>query len=189
MNIKRIFIALTVLQSFSPSVFPQSLQFYREDIVFKLNNNAMETDAVYHFCDVGDKDISTQLFYPFPENTMELIDSIVVTNDKTGEIIHYRDGKNGILFGIFVKSYGQASYRVFFRQKLLENKFTYILTSTETWNRALEFANYEFQAPVATKITSFSFPPDSTVIQHDIQYFYWKKKDFMPEKDFEVIFR
>jgi hypothetical protein len=185
---KRFFTILIVIQSYSLIVSAQSLQFYREDIVFKLNNNAMETDAVYHFCNVGEKDINTQLFYPFPEHTIELIDSILVKDDKTEEIIHYRDGKDGVLFGIFVKAYGQASYRVYFRQKLVAKKFTYILTSTEKWNRALEFANYELLAPPDVKISSFSFPPDSTVIQDDTQYFYWKKKDFMPEKDFEVKF-
>jgi hypothetical protein len=149
----------------------------------------METDAVYHFVNVGEKDINTPLFYPFPENTMELIDSIEVKNEKTGEAVPYREGKSGIFFNIEVKAYGQAAYRVFFRQKLAKKKFTYILTSTEAWNRPLEFANFELKAPLEINVDSMSYQPDTTFTNKDLQYFFWKKEDFMPDRDFEVWFQ
>jgi hypothetical protein len=188
MKIKIFILLLTVLKSYSPTVPAQGLQFYREDIVFSLRNNSMETNAVYQFCNVGEKDITTPLFYPFPGNTMELIDSIVVKNDKTGDVIAFRSAKSGISFEISVKSYSQASYCVFFRQKLVEKNFIYILKSTETWQRALEFANFELQVPVDIKVDSLSYQPDTSYINNDLQYYIWKKKDFMPEKDFEVSF-
>ena len=108
---------------------------------------------------------------------------------KTNEVIPYREGGSGVFFGIAVPAYGQAAYRVYFRQRLKEKHFTYILTSTESWGRSLEFANYELQVPVALSIESMSYPADSSFVQNDIQHFIWKKKDFMPEKDFEVGFR
>ena len=183
-----LLIILTVLQSYSHTVISQALQFYREDIVFKINEDAAETDAVYHFCNVGKEEIKTALFYPFPGNTMELIDSILIRDFKTGEVIPFRQGKSGVYFEILVKSYGQASYWVFFRQKLADHRFKYILTSTESWGRSLEFANFDLQVPVSLKVDSFSYPPDSSYIKNDFQYYLWKKKDFMPDKDFEVIF-
>jgi hypothetical protein len=183
---------LTVLQSYSPTVLqsysPTVLQFYREDIVFKITETTATTDAIYHFCNVGKEEIRTPLFYPFPENTMELIDSLVIFNSNTNEIMSQRKGKSGVFFDILVPSYGQASYRVFFRQKLTDHHFKYILTSTESWGRALEFANFELQTPEYINIDSLSYPPDTSFIKNDLQYFFWKKKDFMPELDFEIFF-
>jgi hypothetical protein len=179
-----------LLVSLSPGlhVNAQTLQFYREDIVFRLSHNTMETDAVYHFCNVGEKDIKTQLFYPFPDSTMELIDTIIINDMKTKQIIPYQKGHSGVFFGISVNAYGQASYRVFFRQRLAGQKFTYILTSTESWGRALEFANFELQVPENLKVNSLSYPPDTSFMKDNLQYYFWKKEDFMPERDFEVNF-
>jgi len=186
---KNKLLQIILLVSLSPCLLvSQNLQFYREDIVFTLHENHMETDAVYHFVNVGEKEIKTPLFYPFPENTMELIDFIEVKNDRTREAIPHRPGKSGIFFNIEVKAYGQASYRVFYRQKLVEKKFTYILTSTEAWNRPLEFANFKLQVPLEAKVDSMSYQPDTNFTSKDLQYFFWKKEDFMPDTDFSVLF-
>jgi hypothetical protein len=179
---------LTVLQSFSILVNGQDLQFYREDIVFKVNEEVAVTDACYHFCNIGEKDIRTALFYPFPENTMMLVDSLIITDLKTNQVIPYREGKSGVFFGIFVSAYGQSAYRVYFRQQLAEKKFKYILTSTENWGRSLEFANFELQVPVYLSIDSLSYPPDTSFIKNEIQFYQWKKKDMMPDRDFVVEF-
>jgi hypothetical protein len=181
---------IILLVSLSPllPVSSQDLQFYREDIVFKVSAGNVVTDASYNFCNLSEKNIKTPLFYPFPENTRELIDSILVIDLKADTALPIREGRSGVFFPISVKGYGQASYRVYFRQKLKEKKFKYILTSTETWGRALEFANFELQAPDDLLIDSLSYPPDTSYIQNDIQYFFWKKKDFLPKKDFEVFF-
>jgi hypothetical protein len=184
----RLIVLLTVLQSYSLTVLSQDLQFYREDIVFQVNENAVITDAVYHFCNVGDKEIKTPLFYPFPENTIEQIDSLVIWNVKTQEVIQYRKGHSGVIFQISVNAYGQSAYRVYFQQWLKEEYFKYILSSTETWQRGLEFANYELQVPVSIQVDSMSYTPDSTYIKNETRYYLWKKKDFMPDKDFEIYF-
>jgi hypothetical protein len=184
----RLTVLLIVLQSYSLTVLSQDLQFYREDIVFKISAENIVTDATYNFCNLSGKNIKTPLFYPFPENTRELIDSIVIKDVKPDTVLSFREGRSGVLFPISVKAYGQAAYRVYFRQKLTEKKFTYILTSTETWGRALEFANFELQAPIELSIDSLSYPPDTFYIQNDVQYYFWKKKDFMPERDFVVFF-
>ena len=186
---KTLFLTLlTVLQSYSLTVTCQDLQFYREDIVFSIHKNNVETDAAYYFCNVGEKDIRLALFYPFPDSTMELVDSLVVEDMSTKSFIPYRDARSGVFFEILVKAYGQSAYRVFFRQQLNEDHFRYILKSTATWARALEFANYELQMPLSIVPDSLSFPPDSSFILNNARYYRWKKKDFMPDHDFEVFF-
>jgi hypothetical protein len=179
---------LTVLQSYSLIVKSQDLQFYREDIAFSVNLKYAEINAEYYFCNVGEKDARVALFYPFPDSTMELVDSLVVEDMSTKSFIPYRDARSGVFFEILVKAYGQSAYRVFFRQQLNEDHFRYILKSTVTWASALEFANYELQMPLSITTDSLSYPPDTSFIKNDIRYFKWKKTDFMPDKDFEVFF-
>jgi hypothetical protein len=172
----------------SPAISGQDLQFYREDILLIINKKDVETNAEYYFCNVGNKDILTTLFYPFPENTKELVDSIVVQDLKTNTVLSYQDAVSGIYFTISTRAYGQAAYRVFFRQKLKEGHFRYILNSTATWRRPLEIANYEVQMPVYLSPDSLNYPPDTSFINNNTLYFLWKKKDFMPAEDFEVYF-
>jgi hypothetical protein len=181
-------IILTVLQSYSLTLNSQDLQFYREDIVFRIHENNVETDAAYYFCNVGDKDIRTALFYPFPENTMELVDSLVVEDMKTKSVMPFRDARSGVFFEIFAKAYGQSAYRVYFRQQLKEDHFRYILNSTATWGKSLEFANYELQMPLSIIPDSLTYPPDTSYILNNFRYYKWKKQNFMPDRDFEVFF-
>lgn len=181
-------IILTILMSYSPPVISQDLQFYREDIVFQIQEDKVITDAEYYFCNVGDKDIRTILFYPFPAQTMDLIDSLMVLDMGSKDTIPYREGRSGIFFEIFVKAYEQTAYRVFFRQKENQGHFKYILNSTASWNRPLEFAGYELQMPSSFILDSLSYSPDTSFIQNDIKHFIWKKADFMPDKDFEVFY-
>jgi hypothetical protein len=183
-----LFISLTVLQSYTLLVNGQDLQFYREDILFNIDEKSAVTDAQYYFCNVGEKDMSVRLFYPFPKDTKELTDSIRVENLKTKSAISFRAARSGIFFEIFVKAYGQEAYSVYFRQKLNDGHFKYILKSTESWGRSLEFANYELQMSSILIPDSFTYPPDTSFIQNNTQYFKWKKTDFMPEKDFDVFF-
>jgi hypothetical protein len=179
---------LTVLQSYSLILNCQDLQFYREDIVFSIHDKNVETSAEYYFCNIGNKDKRVALFYPFPENTKELVDSLVVEDMRTKTVIPYQEARSGVFIPISVKAYGQSAYRVYFRQQLKENHFRYILKSTATWGKSLEFANYELQMPSSFIPDSLSYLPDTSFIINNIQYYQWKKTDFMPDKDFEVFF-
>jgi hypothetical protein len=183
-----VLIGLITGITISLRVTGQDLQFYREDILFSIQEKKVVTDAEYYFCNVGEKDIRIALFYPFPENTKELIDSLVVEDLKTSTVIPYHDALSGIFFEIFVKAYGQSAYRVYFRQRLKEDHFSYILNSTKTWGKSLDFANYELQMPLSIIPDSLSYPPDTSFILNDTLFYRWKKVDFMPDKDLEVFF-
>jgi len=188
---KKIIFLLTliVLQSYSLTVLSQDLQFYREDIVFTIDKQYAATNAEYYFCNTGSRDIRTALFYPFPESAIEFIDSIHVEDISTKNAVPYRYGKSGIFFEISLTAYGQSGYRVFYCQKLTGNHFIYILKSTESWRRPLEFASYDLIVPVNLTIDSLSYVPDTSFVRNNRMIYEWKKKDFMPGSDFEVWFK
>jgi len=166
----------------------QELQFYREEIVFTIDSAFVRTDAVYYFCNVGDKALLTSLFYPFPENIINLIDSLVITESGSETAIPFRQSENGVFFPISLYPYGYSSYRVFYRQRLTKGHFRYILTSTSAWGRPLESASYELQMPLSFTLDSLSYRQDTCHIRGDRWIYQWKKKDFLPDRDFEVIF-
>jgi hypothetical protein len=188
MRITLLLTLLIVLQSYSLKVLSQDLEFYREDIRFSVQKDKAVTDALYYIVNVGDKEVKISLFYPFPDQTMDLVDSLVIFDLKDNSAVPYRKAGAGVFMGISVKAYGQFAFRVYFRQRLEESHFRYILESTETWSKPLEFANYELQMPLSIIPDSLSYSPDTSFIANDTRYFKWKKTDFMPDRDFEVFF-
>jgi hypothetical protein len=182
-------IGLITVITLSSGIRGQDIEFYREDILFTIDGNVALTDGKYFFCNTGERNRMMTLLYPFPGNTIELIDSILIEDLRTNTIVPYRKSDSGIFFEIHIKSYEQASYRIYFRQNLITNHFCYILKSTSSWGRALEFANYELQMPGSMILDSLSYPPDTSFLSGEIQYYKWKKADFMPPVDFEVFFQ
>ncbi len=185
----RLLILISGLLVIFTEIRAQNLEFYREDILFKLNVKGATTDAHYYFCNVGKNDLRTVLFYPFPDSTFNLIDTLRVETMPGHVKLPFRKALKGIYFEIFIKAYGQSEYRVFFNQKLKERHFKYILTSTSSWGRPLENVSYELQMPQDIKVDSLTYPPDTTYSYQAIHFYKWKKLDFMPDKDFEVFFK
>lgn len=166
----------------------QELQFYREEIVFTIDSASARTDATYYFCNVGDKALQTSLLYPFPENTMNQIDSLLITETGSIAAIPFRQAESGVFFPISLSPYGHSAYRVFYRQRLTEGHFRYILTSTSAWGRPLESACYELRMPLSLSVDSLSYRQDTTYILSDLRIYQWKRKVFLPDRDFEVFF-
>jgi hypothetical protein len=74
---------------------------------------------------------------------------------------------------------------IFFRQKIsIVNK--YIITSTQTWGKALDKAVYTLTTEKNLRIKSFSYSYDSVREVKDKKLYIWGKHDFMPKFDFEI---
>jgi hypothetical protein len=180
-----IHLGITIL---SCQLHAQNIEFYREDIIFKIDGHTAEVNGVYHFCNVGDREIKTRLFYPFPDEAKNLIDTILVMDFEEDSAKLFHESAGGVYFEIYVPAYDQSACRIYYRQKLISNHFTYILKSTNSWQRPLEFANFELQAPAALTVDSLSYYPDTSFTYQDTKIYRWHKKNFMPDKDFEVYF-
>jgi hypothetical protein len=75
---------------------------------------------------------------------------------------------------------------IYYRQKsATSNK--YILTSTQSWSKPLEKAIYTLTVDDDIKIKHFSYNPDDVQMINKRKVYFWKKQDFMPETDFEVV--
>jgi hypothetical protein len=183
-------LILFCLFFFPRIVFSQSLQFYREDLTFEIKDGFFYVDGIYNFCNNGDKAIHQVLFYPFPvDSAYGEVDSIsaINVNSKSANCLVNKSA-NGSFFKIDLIPYGIGKYKISYRQKLLKNKAEYILVTTQKWGVPFENAIYKLIAPAKMRITSFSYSPDSTKQIRDKAFYYWSKKDFMPDKNMVFYF-
>ncbi len=145
----------------------QDLQFYREEILFRLDGEKIQTEAVYYFCNIGPEKIRVRLFYPFPGDDLEFVDSLIIADGRTEMPVTYERSGRGIFFEVSLDPYGQAAYRVYFRQSLQDDHYRYILTSTYAWGRPFESALYRLYVPAGFNVDSLSMVPDSIYLQGD----------------------
>ncbi len=172
----------------TPNLFPQNLQFYREDLTFEIKNGYFRVDGIYNFCNNGNKEIQQLLFYPFPLDSLYGdVDSICATdcNVKSKDIIISKTEK-GFYFKVDIDAYGVGKYKISYRQKLLKNKAEYILLTTQKWGIPFENSCYKLITPKNLNIISISYTPDSIKQLNTMRVFYWSKKNFMPDKNFIV---
>ena len=187
MKIKKILLALNIILLACSALWAQ-IEFFKEDLHFELNKNFFTVAGDYYFRNVGDHDIKATLFYPIPRDSLlGAYDSAKVTSSSqpTDSPITIRK-ENGFFFNVEIGANSTAKYYILYRQKLLGNKAKYIFTTTNTWGKPLECANFRLSFPKNIRIDSLSTIPDS-LLEIDEEYtVFWTRENFMPGKDFVI---
>ncbi len=169
----------------------QDLQFYQEDMDFKIEENYFYVDGLYYFRNTSSKEINRRLFYPFPQDkAFGKVDSIFVINiqDSLKEI-NLHNNLKGSSFTIHIDPDTTAIYRIGYRQKLKETKAEYILTTTQSWGIPFTQVNYTLEFPKEFSLDSISYMPDSLREENNSYIFFWHKENFMPDKNFEINYK
>ena len=183
-------LTLSILVFISIVAKTQSIQFYREDISFTINDGYFYVDGVYNFCNNSDSEIQKILFYPFPQDdSYGEVDSIFAVDVKNNVSVLSKYGETGAYFIISIEPYGVVSYRIGYRQKIETNKAEYILMTTKIWGLPFDNAHYSLTIPAKYDITSFSYEPDSVSTNEANKVYYWTKLNFMPDKNFIIEFK
>lgn len=179
-----------IILFFSIDVYCHPLEFIQEDISFSIQDSFFCVDGIYYICNVTNKPVNNILFYPFPvDGLYGIVDSVLIynlTDTIPLEIIKRKE--NGFSFKISLEPFRVGKYKIFYRQKLNGNKAEYILTTTKYWGKPLQIANFKLHIPNHIKIDSLSFEPDSIYVNQDINKYFWQMIDFMPDKNFIIIF-
>jgi hypothetical protein len=168
----------------------QNLQFFREDLTFKINSEYLSVDGIYFFCNVDSNVINKKLYYPFPvDKNYGKVDSISILNIENSEKIEFfKYDDKGIYFNVSVNSLTSKKYRIKYIQKLNSKKAEYILTSTQAWKKPFEIVNYKLIVPQSLYINSISYKADSVYIENSNKVYIWQKRDFMPTKNMIIEF-
>jgi len=175
---------LPILLLFSSFSYGQQADFFQEDITFRLSKSLFDVEGYYWFANNSDKAIFSNLFYPFPNYSGEKIDSVRLFNISSGENVNYNfEGNHGISFNLNIQPRDTVLLQIGYRQEIKSDSALYILRSTKSWGKPLVKAEYKLIIPDSLTITEFSYLPDKTYEIQNQKIYYWKKKNFMPEKD------
>lgn len=182
---KSQFIAIIVIVATASAIHAQEVEFYREDINFTISQSHFTVEGKYHFCNISTDSIRIPIMYPFPLDSLYGdVDSIQVVNLNTGEEMEFTNYRpRGIRFLLVLAPLEIAAYRIAYRQKLNAGRAEYILTTTRHWNKPFEIVNYSLTTPPDIKLDSCSYQPDSVSVSTAENQYFWKKRNFMPQKN------
>ncbi len=180
----RFFLLLLITIS-SQMVAQNRVSFFEEHIDFSIDSNYFYINGIYSFRNWSAGDVNQIIGFPFASQT-DSIDLINVTDLNALQKVPFKTEKRAIFFNLQMLPNDTLDLNIQYRQKRA-TKNSYIITSTQSWGKPLHKAIYSFTAPAHLQIKTFSYPPDSMVIKGDEKVYYWKKLNFMPQKEFDVI--
>lgn len=184
---KRTVILLLLLCS---CTFAQRADFFREDITFRLDSLRLDVDGYYWFTNHSGKPVTSEIYYPFPDYAGGMIDSVRLFNISDSKKTSYvSDGRKGIYFTMEIAPMDTILFQIGYRQELNKDSAVYILTSTQQWGKAISLAEYKLIVPDSVKVKRFSYPPLNSYKFEDFSLYYWKIKNFMPDKNMIFYFR
>jgi hypothetical protein len=163
----------------------ERISFFEEHIDFNLDSLYFSVNGVYSFCNREDEAVDQFLFFPFAEETVA-IDSIRVVDLNKWMRIPFRRLDKMIAFSVHFLPRDTVNIHIFYRQKTASRN-TYIITSTQSWKRALEKAVYTLTSSIPVDETQFSYPFLFKEKRDDRYFYSWEMTDFLPEKEFEVV--
>lgn len=183
---KRIIEIVFFLQLiFFCQILKAEILFYREDIDFTIDQDTFIVNGDYFFQNNQDRTVKSLLEYPFPQDSLmsEVFDVSVEVNGKN-QI--KKNDQNRLIFNLEILGLDSLICQISYKQIMNGNAARYILKTTRYWDKPLNIVNYRLQISREVEIQYFSYYPDSFEIDENNQYYYWKKSNFYPDKDFII---
>jgi hypothetical protein len=169
-----------------------SLDFFQEDLEFRLDGRTFRLSGDYWFCNNTHEDITRQLYFPI------LSDSLAAPADKIrlklvkplrGQKAKLLStGKQGFWFEVSLPAQTIAICHIAYRQRLYGNTARYVLMSTHSWGKPLEYAKYTLIIPSGLKVENLSLPSPAVHLVKGKSHYRWEYLNFLPQADFSVQF-
>ena len=172
-----LFICLQILVFVSGQ---RKLEFIGEKIDFTIDQERFSTNGLYFFINTSTENVTFPIFFPFAKNA----DSIVVKhvfNVSYSKNVDYQFRQGGIFFLLDVSAKDTIYLNIAYSQKTKKEN-TYILSSTQAWDKPLIQADYTLKVDSSISVIDFSYPPD----KQSKNIFYWNKINFYPENEFII---
>ena len=185
----RLVLLMLILWGFNSGkqVHAQSPVFLGEDLVFYLSDSLCVMRGVYHFLNPTETRVKTRLFYPFPvSDSLPFPDKVEVLSLDTGTHPLLLGSQNGVSFILEIEPLEESSFQVEYWQSAEHHFFEYILTSTQKWNRALEWASYEIHVPDHLRLEYCSLAVDTSWVEIEKTVYSIYRESYLPMKNFEL---
>jgi hypothetical protein len=167
------------------SILAQEVEFFREDLTFRLEDGFFAVEGDYFFRNTTDREVKKLLFYPLPESKIYGdITSLNINLKGNSTSMITGSSEEGAAFKLKLGPGEEATYRINYVQKLRSNEARYIITTTRHWGKGLEFATYRLDCSASIFLDSISIIPDTIFMEKRRYHYLWDREDFMPEVDF-----
>jgi hypothetical protein len=167
------------------SCYGQALQFFAEDLTFRLSPEVFEVEGDYYFRNTTDKPTRQMLLYPFPDEAAYGTISCISIMQGSDSILFKRTA-GGVLFTVTAAARQEVAYRIGYDQQLTADSACYIITTTQRWKQPFEWATYQLRMPDNLTLLNISILPDSIGHTSTEEIYYWSRRNFLPQTDFLI---
>jgi len=186
---KRILSCL-IFFTISGSLFCQSVDFFKEELVFGIDSVFFTVSGDYYFRNNTKEEIKEIISYPVRNTGNGLaFDTItVIDNSDPSHPLKVKIRDTIALFTLHFLPKSEKAIKVIYRQRHNGSDARYILLTTKYWKKSLEEARYSLVVRKNIRMKNFSIEPDKSEDFGETKVYYWKRTHFMPDKDFEMKF-
>ncbi len=168
---------------FIVGVNAQIADFSAEKLSFTVNSKSVEMTGSYFFSNRAGKVVILPIVYPFCVNSRQAFPDSVSVRMADGRPLNFQCRDENVLFSVPLNEKGRTEVIIYFRQSVKRPQFEYILTSTRTWKKPLESADFAIQVPLFQVLTNLSYPYERIDTTGNIQVYRLHFENFYPEKN------
>jgi hypothetical protein len=170
----------------------QSVTFYKENMVMKLDTAHVMVTGEYSFRNNYSTDAVQTMFLPLPLATGDIkIDSISILDETTQSYIrHYRKLPAGLFFQLTFHGQEQKKLRILYIMDHDGRNVRYLMmTHIQYWKKPLSQGTYTLQVEDPTiTIDSTSYKPDEVMTVNNKPTEIWHKVNFNPDRELDIWF-
>jgi hypothetical protein len=176
-----VFLAFVSCRKAAPD---SPVHFAREEIAMDVRPGTLEVRGMYHFTCSSKEPLLASMSYPFPLDSTHLYpDSIEIKQHE------FQRQDSGVSFRMRFQPNAEDSFFACYRQPLMTNSATYIVTTTRKWKRPIDLARFRVTVPASFRDVELTFKPDSVVKSGSAVTYHFTRKRFFPDRDVTVTWR
>lgn len=165
------------------------VEFTKEKIEIFLSDEIMKLKGTYYFKNLTSSFLKTSVFYPFPIDKEHLYPTEIKIYkwkiDKKNKVNFVKSDK-GVLWTVEIEANKITKYIVIYKQPIKTKNATYILTTTQAWNKPLEYAKFIIHIPKIFKNIEIPYSIDKIFSKGENIIYEFTRTNFLPTKDLTI---
>ena len=189
MKIHYLKILILIITAFT-QLSAQNPIFYKERVELHINKDNCRLTGTYYFKNNGTLPVDKMIYYPISQkHNLSKPDSISVVDLNHNNIIPHAYYQDGISFSLFIPAIEQVVYQVIYCQKTPDQKMEYILSTTKSWNRPLENAEFIIKLNSGLSLESLSMEYEYKKLSDNYTSYFISRYNFMPDSNLFIEWR
>lgn len=162
---------------------PAPVEFIGEHVTIDVFRDSIAVTGIYRFR-VNDNELKKiPILYPFPVDEHHEYPRHIEVRDGAGNQVTFMGNGASPAIHFLCELSEEPTFTVSYSQHITGPLARYILTTTATWGKPLQRAEFTVAMPEEFQSLSFSYEPDSEEIIHGRRTFSLVRQGFMPDRD------